>query len=118
MAIPRTAAAAFACGSLYVASALASGAAASDATAPGEATYRGYCAECHTPDADGKTVDFAPAIGNARIWKYRMDLAGGREGLYNGAIRGIYNMLPKGGHSHLTDDQVRAAVDYILANSQ
>lgn len=92
--------------------------AAAALAAPGEQVYRDYCAECHTPDADGQTVDFAPAIGNARLWNYRMDLAGGRDGLYKGAINGIYNMLPKGGHSHLSDDEVRAAVDYILANSR
>lgn len=92
-------------------------AASTVAAASGERVYREYCAQCHTPDADGKTTDFAPAIGNTRIWKYRIDLAGGREGLYRGAIKGLYNMLPKGGHSHLSDDEVRAAVDYILERS-
>ena len=104
---PRVAAFAPGCLMLLVAAA---------ATA-GEQVYRNYCAECHTPDADGNTIDFAPAIGNDRLWKYRMELAGGRDGLYRGAINGLYNMLPKGGHSHLSDDEVRAAVDYILENS-
>jgi len=83
----------------------------------GERIYNETCARCHTPDEEGNTVDGAPAIGNDLIWKYRMDIGGGREGMYRSAIKGMNYMPPKGGFDELSDDEVRAAVDYMIDSS-
>jgi len=65
---------------------------------------------CHTSGAAG-----APMIGNSGQWTDR--LSKGKETLYANAINGIGVMPAKGGLSSLTDEEVRAAVDYLLDES-
>ena len=74
------------------------------------------CTVCHWPGVGG-----APQIGDKTAWKERID--GGRELLYRHAIRGWTGdsgkrMPARGGNWNLTDEQVKAAVDYIVHNSQ
>ena len=69
------------------------------------------CAACH----DSGTLD-APILGNAEQWADR--LTQGIDALYANAINGINNMPAKGGNASLSDDEVRAAVDYILEKSK
>ncbi|MGB5327900.1 MAG: c-type cytochrome [Gammaproteobacteria bacterium] len=72
--------------------------------------YQGACLACHSTGAAG-----APKIGDAAIWKERS--AKGLEALVSGAINGVGAMPPRGG-SQYDDDQMRAVVEYILAESK
>jgi cytochrome c5 len=85
------------------------------ATAPlyaadGEAVYNKSCKMCHVTNMMG-----APKTGDAQAWKPL--IAKGRDVLYDHAINGFSDkgkMPPRGGDSSLTDDEVKAAVDYML----
>ncbi len=72
--------------------------------------YQGACLACHTTGAAG-----APKIGDPAAWTER--LAKGVEGLVTSAINGIGAMPARGG-SQLSDDQIRAVVEYILDESK
>ena len=78
--------------------------------ADGEAVFNKTCKMCH-----GSGMMNAPKAGDVEAWKPR--LAKGHEALYESAINGFRDkgvMPPKGGNSKLTDDEVKAAVDYML----
>jgi len=72
--------------------------------------YQGACLACHSTGAAG-----APKIGDAAIWNERS--ARGLDALVNSAINGVGAMPPRGG-SQYDDDQIRAVVEYILAESK
>lgn len=74
-----------------------------------EQTYRDKCSTCH----DAGTAQ-APRLDDRAAWVTRV--AGGRAQLYRVAIEGKPNtaMAAKGGFMELTDEQTRAAVDYML----
>ena len=72
--------------------------------------YQGACLACHSTGAAG-----APKIGDAAMWKERS--AKGLDALVNGAINGVGAMPPRGG-SQYDDDQIRAVIEYILAESK
>ena len=72
--------------------------------------YQSACLACHTTGAAG-----APKIGDAAAWKTR--LGKGLDALISSAINGIGAMPPRGG-SQLSDDQIRATIEYILAESK
>lgn len=76
----------------------------------GEQAYAS-CAACH----DSGTLD-APIVGNADSWAAR--IGKGLETLYSNAINGLNNMPAKGGNSSLSDEDVKAAVDYMLEKSK
>jgi cytochrome c5 len=84
---------------------------AAEAAAPsaGESVYQQACAVCH---ASG--IGEAPIPGDKQAWSAR--LAKGRDALLTSALSGIGIMPPKGGMSQLTDDEVAAAVDFIIAH--
>ena len=74
------------------------------------------CTVCHWPGVGG-----APRIGDKSAWEAR--IAKGEELLYRHAIRGWQGssgkrMPARGGNWNLTDEQVEAAVDYIVHNSR
>jgi cytochrome c5 len=77
-------------------------------TAAGEKIYQQVCAACHDSGAAG-----APMLTDASAWKTR--IAKGEQTLYKHAIHGFGAMPPKGGNPQLSDDQVKAAVDYMLS---
>lgn len=72
--------------------------------------YQSACLACHTTGAAG-----APKIGDAAAWESR--IGKGLEALISSAINGIGAMPPRGG-SQLSDDQIRATIEYILAESK
>ena len=77
---------------------------------PGEATYGKICFSCH--DAG---IAFAPKLGDKDAWEPRMQK--GTEMLVSNAINGIQGegiMPARGGLPNLSDDEVRAAVMYML----
>lgn len=76
----------------------------------GKGVYEQYCAGCHNMGGGG-----APKLGDGATWEQLVKL--GMPQLYNNAITGIRGMPPKGTCTTCTDDQVKAAVDYIITAS-
>ncbi|MDX1594229.1 MAG: c-type cytochrome [Gammaproteobacteria bacterium] len=91
---------------------LVSGAALAD----GKATYEAVCSACHNP-AVAPTMK-SPALGNKDDWAPR--IAKGMDALYNSAINGVPGtaMVAKGGNPNLSDEEVKAAVDYMVSQSK
>ena len=99
------------------ASAAAAAAAASQVayggTKDGSVIFNNLCTGCHTSGAGN-----APTLDKAH-WAAR--IAQGTETLYKHAIEGYSGpgggvMPPKGGNPALTDEQVKATVDWMLGN--
>lgn len=69
------------------------------------------CAACH-----GSGVAGAPKFGLKDVWSDR--ITKGKETLYNNAINGFQGlagyMPAKGGNAALSDESVKAAVDYMI----
>lgn len=55
-------------------------------------------------------------LGDKKAWAPR--IAEGMDDMYEGAINGKGIMQPKGGHKSQTDNEVRAAVDYMVGKSK
>jgi cytochrome c5 len=72
--------------------------------------YRGLCAACH----DTGAAD-APLKGDEAVWVER--LGQGLDTVVRHAIEGIGAMPPRGGDPSLSDEEVRAAVVYLLEES-
>ena len=84
-------------------------------TMNGPQVYNTACLACHSTGVGG-----APMVGDAGQWTER--LARGTDALYDSAINGFDGdaetpMLPKGGRADLSDQEVRDAVDYMIAES-
>jgi cytochrome c5 len=77
----------------------------------GQAIYTKSCLTCHKLGVAG-----APKLGDKGAWAAR--IAGGEEKMLDNAIKGIGNMPPKGGASKLTDEEIKAAVDYLIEQSR
>jgi cytochrome c oxidase cbb3-type subunit 3 len=73
----------------------------------GQDVYEKACAACHD-QGEGN----APAIGDQTAWSERSDLW--TAVLSAHAQAGYFNMPEKGGHGELTDEQVSAAVEYMM----
>ncbi|MBI2994947.1 MAG: cytochrome c5 family protein [Gammaproteobacteria bacterium] len=80
------------------------------AAVDGGEIYGTYCALCHSTG-----LNAAPKHGNKALWTARVAL--GRETVYGNAINGLRAMPPRGGVATLTDEQVKAAVDYMVNGS-
>ena len=77
----------------------------------GEKVYKGTCFACHDVG-----VANAPKLGDKAAWSARV--ATGKDALYHSALNGKNVMPAKGGNTALSDDEVKAAVDYIVGKSQ
>jgi cytochrome c5 len=77
----------------------------------GEKVYSGICQSCHMSGVAG-----APIVGDAGSWEAR--IAQGIEALYQSAIKGKGLMPPKGGNPALSDEEIQAAVDFMVESSQ
>jgi len=90
-------------------------AAATASAIDGEKIYQSACIACH-----GAGVAGAPRVGDAPTWVAR--IAAGSETLYANAINGFQGssgvMPGKGGNPTLSDEEVKAAVDYMVSQSQ
>ena len=73
--------------------------------------YGTNCMACHTSGIAG-----APMLGDAGAWTDR--LTKGIETVYTNAINGINGMPARGTCMDCSDDEVIAAIDYILDNSK
>lgn len=83
--------------------------------ADGKAVYDQACMACHAQGVAG-----APKLGDTEAWADR--IAQGEETLYENSIDGFQGdagvMPPKGGFANLSDEEVKAAVDYMVEESQ
>ncbi|MGB5279629.1 MAG: c-type cytochrome [Gammaproteobacteria bacterium] len=86
-------------------------AASGAAIADGAATYKEACAACHATGAAG-----APKLGDKAAWEPR--IATGNDAMYAAVLQGKGAMPAKGGRVDLSDDVVKAAVDYMVAQSK
>jgi cytochrome c5 len=73
----------------------------------GEEVYNGLCMTCH---ATG--VADAPLTGSDQMAQRLSEK--GLDTLVTNAINGLNVMPPRGGNPALTDDQIRAAIDFML----
>jgi cytochrome c5 len=83
-------------------------AASAGSTAEGKGVYDQTCHVCH-----GTGLAGSPKFGDKAAWAPR--IATGMDTLYNAALHGLNAMPPKGGNAALSDAQVKAAVDYMVA---
>ena len=74
----------------------------------GKATYDAVCNVCH-----GAGVAGAPKLGDKAVWAPRMKA--GLDALHASALKGKGAMPAKGGNTALSDADVKAAVDYMVA---
>ncbi len=82
-------------------------AAADAAPMDGEAVYAGVCGVCHNAGVAGAPIPGSDA------WAVRAEQ--GRDTLIDHAINGINAMPAKGGRPDLSDAEVQAAVEHMLA---
>jgi cytochrome c5 len=75
--------------------------------AKGEAIYNQACFVCHKTGVAG-----APLLGNKELWAPR--IAMGMDALFHSALNGKGGMPAKGGNTTLLDDDVKAAVAYMV----
>jgi len=77
--------------------------------ADGKAVYDKACVACH---ASG--VANAPKLGDKAAWAPRV--GAGRDALVATVIKGKGAMPPKAGNADLKDDEIKAAVEFMLAS--
>jgi len=97
-----------------VAAAAPAGAAAAAPAASGDAgkkVYESTCVVCH-----GAGIAGAPKFGDKAAWAPRIKT--GIPTLYDTALHGKGAMPPKGGNMALSDADLKAAVDYMVAASK
>ena len=81
------------------------------AQADGQAVYKSLCFSCHDTGAAG-----APKKGDKAAWAPR--IAQGMDALYASSLNGKGAMPAKGGNPGLSDADVKAAVDFLVAGSK
>ena len=72
----------------------------------GQDIYNQYCMACH-----GTGV--GPMAHDKNLWQPRLDAKGGVDGLLASAKQGLNAMPPMGTCMSCTDDQLRAAIDFM-----
>ncbi len=77
----------------------------------GKKVYNTYCAACHTSGAAG-----APKMGDQTAWAPR--IKEGMDVLMQHATNGFNSMPPKGTCMSCSDSELRAAVQYIIDQTQ
>ena len=74
----------------------------------GEQVYAAVCTACHAAGAAG-----APKFGDKAAWAPR--LTAGRDAMLTSALKGKGAMPPKAGNPKLSDEEIGAALDHMLA---
>ncbi len=90
-----------------------SAAAAGGAARSGEDVYNAACLACHTTGAGG-----APMLGDAAAWADR--IAKGTDALHDSGLNGVAGtaMMAKGGCVNCSEEEITAAVDFMIERSQ
>lgn len=78
---------------------------------PGESLYNIVCQACHAAGIAG-----APKTGDQTVWGARLEL--GNDVLYQSVIKGKNLMPARGGATNASDDDIKAAVDFMLSTLQ
>ena len=86
-------------------------AASGTAMADGADTYKQTCMACHAAG-----VANAPKLEDKAAWKPR--IAQGNDALYTSVLKGKGAMPPKAGRADLSDDVIKAAVDYMVSQAK
>jgi cytochrome c5 len=76
--------------------------------ADGKAVYDKTCVACH---ASG--VANAPKLGDKAAWSARV--ATGKDALLASVVKGKGAMPPKAGAADLKDEEIKAAIDFMLS---
>lgn len=81
------------------------------ASSTGQQIYQNSCASCHKTG-----VANAPKLGDAAAWAPR--IAKGKEALYSSSLNGVPGtaMVAKGGCGSCSEEDLKAAVDYMVSN--
>jgi len=74
----------------------------------GDKVYDKTCVVCHDTGVSG-----APRLGNRSEWVPR--ISAGIDALVSSVKNGKGQMPPKGGNDKFTEEELRAAVEYMLA---
>lgn len=82
-------------------------ASASSGPLSGQAVYDQFCFACHAAGVGG-----APLLGDAGQWQSRIDK--GMDELMASTLNGLNAMPPKGTCMNCSDDELQAAVTYML----
>jgi len=98
-------------GQVNVGSVPAPAPAATTAAVDGESVYKSSCMACHATGAAG-----APKVGDTAAWKAR--IGQGTDTLLKHALEGFKAMPPRGGNASLSDEAVKAAIEYMVSKSQ
>ena len=79
----------------------------------GEEVYNGACVACHSSGAGG-----APVVGDVVAWADR--IAKGMDALHQSGLNGVAgtSMIARGGCMNCEDEEIIAAVNYMVENSQ
>ena len=79
----------------------------------GEEVYNAACMACHSTGAGG-----APKYGDVAAWADR--IAKGSDALHSSGLNGVAGtgMIARGGCMACSDEEIMAAVDYMVAGSQ
>ncbi|HRJ54010.1 MAG TPA: c-type cytochrome [Candidatus Thiothrix moscowensis] len=86
-------------------------AAAPAAAVDGAKIYKATCFSCHDVG-----VANSPKLGDKAAWSAR--IAAGNDAMYSNALNGKGAMPAKGGNAALSDAEIKAAVDYMVAQSK
>ena len=77
------------------------------ASVDGQKIYQASCQACHVAGVAG-----APKLGDKAAWAPR--IAKGNDALSSSVMNGLNAMPPKGGCMSCSEDELRAAVDYMV----
>jgi len=95
-------------GQIHVAGAQAATAEAAGGAKSGEDVYNSACVACH-----GSGVLGAPKLHAAADWQPRLDDRG-LDGVWQNALNGINAMPPRGTCASCSDDEIKAAIEYMI----
>jgi cytochrome c5 len=73
----------------------------------GEQVYQRFCFACHAGGAAG-----APRVGRPEEWRERIDR--GTDEMLRNTIAGMPGMPPRGGCTACSDEELEAAIEFML----